>query len=148
MEADGFIQPVAQDRVFTFRFADVEKLPPPVLSFDDVTFSYSGKAKDTLYEHLDLGVDMDSRTALVGPNGVGKSTLLRLMTGKLSSNSGVVSRHTHLKLEFTVSILLSSSTLPNQRWISYGTNTQTKPGLPVLETATGSIWSERRVRPR
>ncbi|MCJ1467683.1 ABC transporter ATP-binding protein arb1 [Pseudocyphellaria aurata] len=98
MEADGFIQPVAADRVFTFRFADVEKLPPPVLSFDDVTFSYSGKAKDNLYENLDLGVDMDSRTALVGPNGVGKSTLLRLMTGKLSPTAGVVSRHTHLKL--------------------------------------------------
>ncbi|KAI9818385.1 MAG: ABC transporter ATP-binding protein arb1 [Pycnora praestabilis] len=98
MEADGFIQPVHQDRVFTFRFADVEKLPPPVLSFDDVTFSYSGNKKDNLYENLDLGVDMDSRTALVGPNGVGKSTLLRIMTGKLSPTSGVVSRHTHLKL--------------------------------------------------
>ncbi|KAI9700277.1 MAG: ABC transporter ATP-binding protein arb1 [Candelina mexicana] len=98
MEADGFIQPVHQDRVFTFRFADVEKLPPPVLSFDDVTFSYSGNKKDNLYEHLDLGVDMDSRTALVGPNGVGKSTLLRIMTGKLSPTSGQVSRHTHLKL--------------------------------------------------
>ncbi|CAD6581879.1 MAG: ABC transporter ATP-binding protein arb1 [Alectoria sarmentosa] len=98
MEADGFIQKVAEDRVFTFRFADVEKLPPPVLSFDDVTFSYSGNAKDDLYKNLDLGVDMDSRTALVGPNGVGKSTLLRLMTGKLSPTSGVVSRHTHLKL--------------------------------------------------
>ncbi|KAL9016092.1 MAG: hypothetical protein Q9185_006559 [Variospora sp. 1 TL-2023] len=98
MEADGFIQPVHQDRVFTFRFADVEKLPPPVLSFDDVTFGYSGKPKDHLYENLDLGVDMDSRTALVGPNGVGKSTLLRLMTGKLSPVSGVVARHTHLKL--------------------------------------------------
>jgi ATP-binding cassette subfamily F protein 2 len=98
MEADGFIQPVANDRVFTFRFADVEKLPPPVLSFDDVTFSYSGKPADNLYEHLDLGVDMDSRTALVGPNGVGKSTLLRIMTGKLSPTGGSVSRHTHLKL--------------------------------------------------
>ncbi|KAI9805183.1 MAG: ABC transporter ATP-binding protein arb1 [Sarcosagium campestre] len=98
MEADGFIQPVAQDKVFTFRFADVEKLPPPVLSFDDVTFSYSGQKKDNLYEHLDLGVDMDSRTALVGPNGVGKSTLLGLMTGKLSPTAGSVSRHTHLKL--------------------------------------------------
>ncbi|KAJ5229915.1 hypothetical protein PENFLA_c014G06318 [Penicillium flavigenum] len=98
MEADGFIQPVIPDRVFTFRFADVEKLPPPVLSFDDVSFSYSGKWEDTLYEHLDLGVDMDSRTALVGPNGVGKSTLLRLMTGKLSPIGGRVSRHTHLKL--------------------------------------------------
>lgn len=98
MEAEGLIQPVAQDRVFTFRFADVEKLPPPVLSFDDVTFSYSGNKADNLYEHLDLGVDMDSRTALVGPNGVGKSTLLRIMTGKLSPTGGVVSRHTHLKL--------------------------------------------------
>ena len=98
MEADGFIQPVAQDRVFTFRFADVEKLPPPVLSFDDVTFGYSGKKTDHLYENLDLGIDMDSRTALVGPNGVGKSTLLRLMTGKLSPTGGVVSRHTHLKM--------------------------------------------------
>ncbi|RMZ20784.1 hypothetical protein D0859_15216 [Hortaea werneckii] len=41
---------------------------------------------------------MDSRTALVGPNGVGKSTLLRIFTGKLSPTSGAVSRHTHLKL--------------------------------------------------
>ena len=98
MEADGFIEPVHQDRVFTFRFADVEKLPPPVLALDDVTFSYSGNSKDNLYENLDFGVDMDSRTALVGPNGVGKSTLLRIFTGKLSPTSGVVSRHTHLKL--------------------------------------------------
>ncbi|KAF4589513.1 ATP-binding cassette sub-family F member 2 [Ophiocordyceps camponoti-floridani] len=98
MEADGFIQPVVPDKVFTFRFADVDKLPPPVLSFDDVTFSYSGKPADDLYRHLELGFDMDSRTALVGPNGVGKSTLLRLMTGKLSPTSGTVTRHTHLKL--------------------------------------------------
>ncbi|KAA8567522.1 hypothetical protein EYC84_007998 [Monilinia fructicola] len=98
MEADGLIQKVEEDRVFTFRFADVEKLPPPVLSFDDVTFSYSGDPKDDLYRNLDLGVDMDSRTALVGPNGVGKSTLLRLMTGKLSPTGGTVSRHTHLKM--------------------------------------------------
>jgi ATP-binding cassette subfamily F protein 2 len=98
MEADGFIQPVIADRVFTFRFAEVEKLPPPVLSLDNVTFSYSGNSKDNLYENLDFGVDMDSRTALVGPNGVGKSTLLRIFTGQLQPTKGTVSRHTHLKL--------------------------------------------------
>ena len=98
MEADGFIEKVHEDRVFSFRFADVEKLPPPVLSLDNVTFSYNGKKADNLYENLDFGVDMDSRTALVGPNGVGKSTLLNIFTGKLSPTSGSVSRHTHLKL--------------------------------------------------
>lgn len=98
MEADGLIEKVVPDRVFSFQFPDVEKLPPPVLSFDEVTFSYSEKAEENLYENLNFGVDMDSRIALVGPNGVGKSTLLKLMTGQLTPTSGRVSRHTHLKI--------------------------------------------------
>lgn len=98
MEADGLIEKVVPDKVFSFRFPSVEKLPPPVLSFDNVTFSYSGDAADNLYENLNFGVDMDSRIALVGPNGVGKSTLLRLMTGALTPTGGQISRHTHLKI--------------------------------------------------
>lgn len=98
MEADGLIQPVIPDKIFSFRFPQVDKLPPPVLSFDEVSFSYSGQPEDNLYENLNFGVDMDSRLALVGPNGVGKSTLLKLMTGALSPTRGAISRHTHLKI--------------------------------------------------
>jgi ATP-binding cassette subfamily F protein 2 len=98
MEADGLIEPVIPDKIFSFRFPQVDKLPPPVLSFDEVTFSYSGQPEDNLYENLNFGVDMDSRLALVGPNGVGKSTLLKLMTGALSPTRGAISRHTHLKI--------------------------------------------------
>lgn len=98
MEADGLIQPVVQDRVFSFRFPEVERLPPPVLAFDDISFAYDGNSEHNLYEHLNFGVDMDSRIALVGPNGVGKSTLLKIMTGELTTQSGRVSRHSHVKL--------------------------------------------------
>lgn len=98
MHDDGLIEKVVSDREFTFRFGDADKLPPPVLSFDQVTFSYSGDPKDDLYRNIDLGFDMDSRSCLVGPNGVGKSTLLRLMTSKISPTAGSVRKHTHLKL--------------------------------------------------
>ncbi|KAH3900845.1 probable ABC transporter ATP-binding protein ARB1 [Saccharomycodes ludwigii] len=98
MEADGLIQPVAPDRVFNFRFPDVERLPPPVLAFDDINFAYDGKPEHYLYEHLDFGLDMDSRVALVGPNGIGKSTLLKLLTGELQPQGGRIVRHTHVKL--------------------------------------------------
>lgn len=98
MEADGLIEKVVPDRVFSFKFPEVEKLPPPVLSFDDISFAYDGSVENRLYENLSFGVDMDSRIALVGPNGVGKSTLLKIMTGELQSQNGRVSRHTHIKV--------------------------------------------------
>ncbi|KAJ1938997.1 ABC transporter ATP-binding protein arb1, partial [Linderina pennispora] len=98
MEAAGLIEKVEADRKYVFRFPDTPKLPPPVLSFDDVTFSYDGNPDNALYWEVDAAVDMDSRIALIGPNGTGKSTLLKLMTGELDATEGRVQRHTQLKL--------------------------------------------------
>mmetsp|Transcript_6780 Transcript_6780/g.7767 ORF Transcript_6780/g.7767 Transcript_6780/m.7767 type:complete len:603 (+) Transcript_6780:211-2019(+) len=96
MEADGLTPPVKTEHTFNFRFPETEKLPPPVLPFINVSFSYSGKKEDYLYENLEFGIDCDSRVALVGPNGAGKSTLLKLMVGDLTPSVGTVSRHSHL----------------------------------------------------
>ena len=41
---------------------------------------------------------MDSRVAILGANGTGKSTLLNLITGALQPCEGTVSKHTSLKL--------------------------------------------------
>ncbi|KAF9145250.1 hypothetical protein BGX30_009831 [Mortierella sp. GBA39] len=98
MEAAGLVEKVDPPLLFKFKFSDSDKLPPPVLAFDDVGFAYSGNIKDALYRGVDLGIDMDSRVALVGPNGAGKSTLLKLMTGELTATEGRIQRHMQLKL--------------------------------------------------
>ncbi|KAJ1567772.1 hypothetical protein HK096_008713 [Nowakowskiella sp. JEL0078] len=98
MEADGLIEKVERGRDFKFHFESAGPLPPPVLSFSEVDFSYSGKPQDLLYKDLELGVDTESRVALVGPNGAGKSTLLKLMLGLLTPNKGNITRHSALKL--------------------------------------------------
>ncbi|PVU88088.1 hypothetical protein BB561_006034 [Smittium simulii] len=98
MEAAGLIEKVVPPMKYKFRFTDVEKLPPPVLSFDEVAFAYDGKIQNALYKGVNLAVDMDSRIALLGPNGTGKSTLLKLMTKELEATAGRVDRHNQLKV--------------------------------------------------
>jgi len=98
MVRDGLTEPVKKDKVLNFYFPDVGKLPPPVISFNDVTFGYT---KDKiLYKNVDCGVDLDSRIALVGPNGTGKSTLLKLITGDNQPLDGAVSKNGHCKVAF------------------------------------------------
>ena len=55
----------------------------------DVSFRYNEKS-DWLFENLSLGVDLSTRMAIVGNNGVGKSTLLKLMTGAIEPTRGAV----------------------------------------------------------
>ncbi|KAG4304473.1 hypothetical protein PORY_002183 [Pneumocystis oryctolagi] len=98
MEAAGLVEKVEQPKTVSFKFENVRKLPPPIISFNDVSFSYDGKSENTLYESLSFGIDMDSRIALLGKNGAGKSTLLNLIMGNLIPTTGNISKNSGLKL--------------------------------------------------
>ncbi|KAI0731894.1 P-loop containing nucleoside triphosphate hydrolase protein [Fomitopsis betulina] len=105
MEAAGLIEKIEVPRPMRFHFEDVSKLPPPILAFNEVAFAYSGKKEDYLYQDLSFGIElpmlslsMESRVAIVGQNGTGKSTLLNMITGQLQPSSGTISRHVNLKL--------------------------------------------------
>jgi ATP-binding cassette subfamily F protein 2 len=96
----GLTEKPTQEAMVQFAFPQPDRLPPPVLSFADVAFGYNPGPENLLYEHLDLGVDQDTRVAIVGPNGVGKSTLIKMMTGQLVPTDGIIRRHSHLKLGY------------------------------------------------
>ncbi|KAJ6520592.1 P-loop containing nucleoside triphosphate hydrolase protein [Mycena vulgaris] len=81
-----------------FNFGYVRKLPPPIIEFDRVAFSYSGKKHHYLYECLSFRIDMDARIAIVGASGTGKTTLLQLITDTLQPSAGKISKHSLLKL--------------------------------------------------
>jgi ATP-binding cassette subfamily F protein 2 len=98
MEAAGLVEKIEQGKPLHFHFEDVRKLPPPIIAFNEVAFSYSGLKKDYLYQKLSFGIDMDSRVAILGANGTGKSTLLHLITGVLQPAEGTISKHAALKL--------------------------------------------------
>jgi len=98
LQDEAVERPTLREPTFTFKFPECSRLAPPVLPFDDVSFGYSADKAALLYEHLNLGVDCDSRVALVGPNGCGKSTLLKLMSGELHPSEGSVKRHQHCSL--------------------------------------------------
>lgn len=57
--------------VFRFKFADAGNMAPPLISFSEVAFSYSGKKKDYLFKNVSFGIHPSSRIVLVGPNGAG-----------------------------------------------------------------------------
>jgi ABC transport system ATP-binding/permease protein len=66
-----------------------------VLSLRDVSFGFGGRP---LIEHAELQVERGERIGLVGRNGTGKSTLMRLLVGELSPDSGIVERAAGLRV--------------------------------------------------
>ncbi|KAL5483788.1 hypothetical protein EMCRGX_G020203 [Ephydatia muelleri] len=79
-----------------FSFPNPTPLNPPILGAYDMSFGYEGQP--LLLKKTDFGIDMQSRVAIVGPNGVGKSTFLNLLLGKLEPVKGEIRRNLRLRI--------------------------------------------------
>lgn len=88
LEKMEVIEGLEDDEEYKFSFpgASVD-LPEPVISLSAVSFAYPGQ-KQYVFENLDFGIHLDSRVGLLGANGCGKSTLIKLVSGQLEPSSG------------------------------------------------------------
>merc|ERR1719343_1209059 len=70
-----------------------------ILKMQDVFFKYPTFTKNTV-EHISLTVCLASRVAVVGANGAGKSTAIKLLIGELKPESGTIWRHQNMRLAY------------------------------------------------
>ncbi|SDZ97221.1 ABC-F family ATP-binding cassette domain-containing protein [Rubrimonas cliftonensis] len=94
------LQPITLERgqaVAPFRFPQPEELAPPLIALDRVSVGYGGKP---VLRDLSLRIDPDDRIALLGANGQGKSTLSKLIAGRLAALSGDMTKPSKMRIGF------------------------------------------------
>ena len=91
------IEAVVEDAPTRFEFPSPPVLAPPVLALEGVDAGYDGRA---VLRDVSLRLDMDDRVALLGANGNGKSTLARLLAGRLAPLAGELRRAPRLKVGY------------------------------------------------
>ncbi|XP_020861253.1 ATP-binding cassette sub-family F member 3 isoform X1 [Phascolarctos cinereus] len=93
------LKPVDKEVEVVIKFPDgFEKFSPPVLQLDEVDFHYD--AQHPIFSRLSVSADLESRICVVGENGAGKSTMLKLLMGDLAPVQGIRHAHRNLKIGY------------------------------------------------
>ncbi|MEO0668192.1 MAG: ABC-F family ATP-binding cassette domain-containing protein [Pseudomonadota bacterium] len=80
-----------------FDFPNPEELSPPIVHLDGASTGYGDT---TVLARMSLRIDQDDRIALLGKNGMGKSTLSKLLSDRLPKLSGKITRSSKLRIGY------------------------------------------------
>ncbi|EEL52423.1 Uncharacterized ABC transporter ATP-binding protein [Bacillus cereus Rock3-44] len=112
-------RPLGDSKSASFHF-DIEKQSGnDVLQVKDVSIGYD---KEPIIEHVNMRLTRGDSVALVGPNGIGKSTLLKSIVNKLNTLSGEVSFGSNVSIGYydqEQANLTSSKRVLNELWDEY-----------------------------
>ncbi len=86
-----------QKRLVQLDFQNVEKNPKKLIEAKGISKSFAGKV---VVPTTDILITPQSRIGLMGPNGCGKSTFIKLLTGDLEPDSGTVKRAERLQVSY------------------------------------------------
>ncbi len=91
------VESLVEDVPTRFAFPEPEALPPPMLTLRRGVAGYGDKA---VLRGVELRLDQEDRIALLGANGNGKSTLAKLLAGRLAPLSGEIHRDRRLRVGY------------------------------------------------
>ncbi len=91
------IESVVEDTVTRFNFPEPAMMAPPILSMEQVSCGYDGRV---ILKGVSIRIDMEDRIALLGANGNGKSTLAKLIAGRMDVMGGQMRRGPKLRVGY------------------------------------------------
>ena len=133
----------------------------PIVEMNNVTFAYNG---ETALEDVNLKICQGDFMAMIGPNGGGKTTLLKLMLGllnpdkgtvrvtgqssqKASTSIGYVPQDVHINRSFPITaldVVLMGKLTPKKRW-ARKTSSNRQEALAALERLEMASLAEKKI---
>ncbi|TWL86744.1 ABC-F family ATP-binding cassette domain-containing protein [Bacillus licheniformis] len=113
-------KPLGDEKSASFRFEITRQSGNDVLRVEDLTVSYQDQPP--LLRSLDFRITRGESVALVGPNGIGKSTLLKALIQKLQPVSGTIATGSHVSIGYydqEQAELTSSKRVLDELWDDY-----------------------------
>ncbi len=95
------LQTVAEpisERTLPFHFPNPKPMAPPIIRVVDANLGY--EEATPVLRKVNLRLDQDDRIAILGPNGEGKSTLVKALSGRLNPLSGNIYKHKKLSIAY------------------------------------------------
>ena len=94
------MQPIAEhheEASIDLSFPEIDQLAPPLYALNHVNIGYGDRV---VLHNISLRLDNEDRIGILGANGNGKSTLVKLLAGRLAPMSGDVSRSSKLRIGY------------------------------------------------
>ncbi|MDN4501834.1 ABC-F family ATPase [Alteromonadaceae bacterium BrNp21-10] len=79
------VKPSSRQNPF-IRFEQTKKLHRLAVEVENLSKSYD----ETLFKQLDLMIEVGERVAVIGPSGIGKSTLMKALVGTIEADAGTI----------------------------------------------------------
>ncbi len=119
-------RPEAGPRAIRMQFSESLASGNDVLDVRNLTMAYPGRA---LFEKISFLIKRQDRVLIIGPNGCGKSTLIKLILGKFAPTAGVIEPGYHVEIGYydqENQNLTPENTVLDELWNAYPTKTETE----------------------
>ncbi|MEM8772357.1 MAG: ABC-F family ATP-binding cassette domain-containing protein [Pseudomonadota bacterium] len=86
------------ERTLPFHFPNPKPMAPPIVRLVDADLGYTEGSP--VIRRVNLRLDQDDRIAILGPNGEGKSTLVKSISNRIAPLSGNIYKHKKLQIAY------------------------------------------------